>query len=779
MRRNLSFRLHSEAPLQYSWALKTHPDGELTVRIPARFCRQVCSASSVVCRIAFLTALLMATGLFSTPATAQDTNVFEAGQLPNDSRLQPRKDLNGYFPFEVPQGKAAWEARANELRRQTLIATGLWPMPEKTPLNAVVHGKFGRPGFTVEKVYFESVPNHFVTGLLFRPDDGMENVKRPAVLCPHGHGGRLQDYGEKKIRQLIADGAERFESSGRFPKLARCAQLARMGCVVFIFDMLGYADSQQISYELAHRFAKQRPEFEGKENWGLFSAQAEMRLQSIMGIQTWNSIRCLDFLETLPDVDASRMAVTGGSGGGTQTILLCAIDSRPVAAFPNGMVSTSMQGGCTCENCSLLRVGSGNVELTALFAPKPQAMTAANDWTKEMMTKGYPQLQQLYGMFGAQNNVYCRPLLHFPHNYNYVSRATMYSWFNRHLKLGLEEPIVEEDFEFLTAEENKVWNDEHPQPEGGDDYERSLLKELAKKSDEQITALTPRDGDSLQKYRDVVGQAFQTIIGRSLPDYDDIKRTKVDKQKRNGFLYFEDIVRLDPAGEELPVISLFPTGAKWNGDVVIWIDGRGKRGLFTKSGDARNEVVRLLDAGATVVSADLFGQGEFLGSGGPLTQQAVVSNPREAAAYTYCYNDTLFVQRVHDVLTLISWVGNDEHEPKRLNLIGTNGAGPIAAAARTVAGGTVDKLAVDTQGFRFENLTDYRHPDFLIGAVKYGDLPALLALSAPHPLWIGGEAGATPEVVKAAYAAADAKDAVQSSGQQNAVDSAVVWLLAK
>ena len=722
---------------------------------------------------AFLTTLTLAT------ATAQDTSVFEAGQLPNDSRLQPRKDLNDYFPFEVPEGKAAWDARANELRRQTMIATGVWPMPEKTPLNAVVHGRFQRPGFTVEKVYFEAVPNHFVTGLLFRPDDGKKGVRRPAVLCPHGHGGRLQDYGEKKIRQLIADGAERFESSGRFPKLARCGQLARMGCVVFIFDMLGYADSQQISRQLAHGFAKQRPEFEGKENWGLYSAQAEMRLQSIMGIQTWNSIRCLDFLESLPDVDASRLAVTGGSGGGTQTILLCAIDPRPIAAFPNGMVSTSMQGGCTCENCSLLRVGSGNVELAALFAPKPQAMTAANDWTKEMMTKGYPQLQQLYGMLGAKKNVYCRELLHFPHNYNYVSRATMYSWFNRHMKLGLQEPIVEEDFEFLTAEENKVWNDEHPQPEGGEDYERSLVKDLATASDKQIAALTPHDADSLQKYREVVGGAFQTIIGRSVPDYDDIKRTKVDKQKRNGFLYFEDIVHLDSAGEELPVISLFPTGAEWNGDVVIWIDGQGKRGLFTESGDARNEVVRLLDAGATVVSADLFGQGEFLGSGEPLAQQQVVANPREAAAYTYCYNDTLFVQRVHDVLTLISWVGNDEHEPKRLNLIGTNGAGPIAAAARTVAAGAVTKLAVDTKGFRFGDLTDYRHPEFLVGAVKYGDLPALLSLSAPHPLWIGGEAGSTPKVVKAAYAAANATNAVQSSDQQNAMDVAVRWLLAK
>ena len=336
---------------------------------------------------------------------------------------------------------------------------------------------------------------------------------------------------------------------------------------------------------------------------------------------------------------------------------------------------------------------------------------------------------------------------------------------------------VEEDFEFLTAEENQVWNDKHPQPEGGDDYERSLLKDIATASDQQIAALTPTDADSLQKYREVVGGAFQSIIGRSLPDYDDIKRTKVDKQKRNGFIYFEDIVHLDSASEELPVISLFPTGTKWNGDVVIWVDGSGKQGLFTESGEARNEVIRLLDGGASIVSADLFGQGEFLGSGEPLTQQAVVANPREAAAYTYCYNDTLFVQRVHDVLTLISWVSGDEHEPKRLNLIGTNGAGPVAAAARTVAGSTVNKLAVDTQSFRFGDVTSYRAPNFLVGAVKYGDLPALLALSAPHPLWIGGENGATPKVVKSAFAAAGAAKAVQSSDQQNAADSAVKWLL--
>src|SRR6185295_4910516 len=119
---------------------------------------------------------------------------------------------------------------------------------------------------------------------------------------------------------------------------------------------------------------KQRAKFDTPENWGFFSTQAELRQQSIMGLQTYNSIRLLDWLSEQPDVDASRIGMTGASGGGTQTFILCAIDPRPAVAFPAVMVSTAMQGGCTCENCSHLRVGTGNIEICALIAPRPLGM---------------------------------------------------------------------------------------------------------------------------------------------------------------------------------------------------------------------------------------------------------------------------------------------------------------------------------------------------------------------------------------------------------------------
>ena len=710
-------------------------------------------------------------------ADPDNHHVLDAGQQPDDMRLQNPTDLNGYFPFEVPTSKTAWEQRQTELKQRVLVATGMWPMPEKTPLNPVIHGKVERDGFTMEKVYFESLPGHFVTGMLFRPATASE-TPRPAVLCPHGHGGRLQDAGPEKIKQQIANGEEFLPQSGRMPKLARCVQLARMGCVTFIFDMLGYADSQQISNEVAHRYKAPRAELEGSDNWGFYSAQAESRLHSIMSLQAWNCIRSLDFLEGLPDVDPERIAVTGGSGGGTQTILLGAIDDRPVAAYPNGMVSTSMQGGCTCENCSLLRVGTGNVELAALFAPRPQAMTAVNDWTKAMMTKGYPQLKQLYAMLGAPEDVDCVEMLQFPHNYNAVTRQLMYSWMNRHLNLGQDEPIEETDWPLFTREEAAVWTDQHPAPAGGVEYERKLLKQLDERDRAVLFEHAPDSAADQQEYTHVVRAAWETIIGRRLPNAEEVQRTKVSKEERSGYLEFGDLLTLPGTGEQFPVISLYPKVTAWNRQVVLWVDGDGKVGLFSGTG-LHPEVDRLVTAGYAVVGLDLFGQGEFSTNRATLTENQLVGNPRPYAGYTYTYNNTLFVQRVHDLLTVTAWINGDEHSPDALHAIGVNGGGELLAAARVVAGDRLTNVAVTTGGFRFAELTRWQDAQFVPGAVKYGDLPALLALSAPHRLWVGDEPE-RPAIVEGAYESAGVTESLTFAADSgNTTADAVSWLLAQ
>ncbi len=707
----------------------------------------------------------LALGLLLLVPQDAPPRVLPAGSLPADARLAPLKDLDGSFPFEVPSTREAWERRAEDLRRQVQVATGLWPMPDRTPLHAQVWGRVERPDFTVEKVAFESFPGQFVTGLLFRPKGRAGRL--PGVLSPHGHEGRLWDYTERGVRRMIVEGQERFEKSGRFPQLARCAALARMGCVAFIWDMLGYADNVQIPTTVAHRFSKQRPGLDTPERWGFFSTQAELRMQSILGVQAWNALRALDFLIGLPDVDPTRIGVTGSSGGGTQTLLLGALDPRPAVAFPQGMVSTSMQGGCTCENACGLRIGTGNVELSALFAPKPQGMTAANDWTKEMMTKGFPELERLYAMLGAKDRVTCRSQVHFPHNYNYVTRALMYSWFNKHLRLGLEDPVVEEDFEPLTPAEFTVWDADHPKPASGDDVEAAMLRSMAEASDRQMAALAP------DKRREVAGGALDVLVGRRVPPAGAVTREKIDKKDRGDYWQFTDLLRVPARGEELPVVSFHPKRREWSGKVVIWVDGAGKAGLFVGA-EPRAEVKRLLDAGVAVLAADLLYQGEFLADGRPLQGQPTVKNPREFAGFTYGYNAPLFSRRVHDILTLVSFVVHDEHAPRDVTLLGVNGAGPLVAAARAQAGGAVTRAFVDTRGFRFTALVSYRDPDFLPGAVKYGDLPGMLSLSAPHELWLAGEGGRIPELVAAAYLAAGKPGAVRALADLSAAVGALV-----
>ena len=714
----------------------------------------------------------------SDDLNAANVRVLPRNQVPNDRRLGRLKELSGdYFPFIVPKSRRQWERRKAELKRRILVATGLWPMPDKIPLNPVIHGRVERDDFTVDKVYFESYPGHFVTGLLFKPKHITGRL--PGVLCPHGHGGRTQDYGEKGIREQIVKGAERFEQSGRYPKLARCAQLARMGCVTFIFDMVGYVDSVQISRQIAHGFSKQRPEFDTKENWGFFATQAELRLQTIMGLQTWNSIRALDFLCGLPEVDSKRIGVTGGSGGGTQTILLCAIDPRPVVGFPNGMVSTDMQGGCPCENCSLLRIGTGNVELAALFAPKPQGMTAANDWTKEMMTKGYPELKQLYGMLGAQKNVICHSLTHFPHNYNYVSRALMYSWFNKHLALGLEEPVVEKDWLPLTKEEWSIWNNEYPKPADDPDHERRLLRYVTNESDRKIASLAPIDSKSLNRFRKIVGEAFETIIGRTINQVGPIDYRQIKQHDREGYRYRKGLLSTRRYGEEIPVVSFLPERITPDKQVVIWIDGQGKGEIVDRQGRIIPEILQLLDAGMAVLSADLLYQGEFLSNSKPLTEAQASTNPRAYAGFTFGYNHPLFAQRVHDILAIISLAYSNQYGAKHIHLVGVNGAGPWATAARAMALNKVDSAAIDTGGFRFANLTSYRDVNFLPGAVKYGDLPALLALSAPRQLWICGETAESSGIVRAAYTAAGKpRRLIIDEGRPRGVSARIVkWLV--
>src|SRR5437899_7192929 len=169
--------------------------------------------------------------LLSVPLFAADdpTRVFSGSEKPTDRRLGKPIDLNtGYFPFTPPTNKHAWEERRVALRRQIQVAEGLWPMPERGPVKATIHGAIDRDGYTVEKVFFASLPGHYVTGNLYRPTG--KTGKRPAILSPHGHwpNGRFYDAGEKVAMASmkptkVGTVAEKTIEGARYPLQARCS----------------------------------------------------------------------------------------------------------------------------------------------------------------------------------------------------------------------------------------------------------------------------------------------------------------------------------------------------------------------------------------------------------------------------------------------------------------------------------------------------------------------------------------------------------------------------
>lgn len=703
--------------------------------------------------VSFGVGILLWLALASLPATASEraqavARVNPPGEQPADARLKPARTLSdAYHPWSPPETREAWEQEAAAIRQRILVSNGLWPMPKTPDLNPVVHGKIDRGDYTVEKVYFPSYPGHYVTGNLYRPKNF--EGKRPGVLCPHGHwsNARFYDAGEKNAAQLIDSDAERYMSAAHHHIQARMVQLARMGCIVFHYDMVGYSDSRQI----AHRE-------------GFTDVEASLRLQNFMGLQTFNSLKALDFLVSLPGVDISRIGVTGASGGGTQTFLLCAIDPRPAVSFPAVMVSTAMQGGCTCENAEYLRIGINNVALAATFAPRPMAMTGANDWTIDIERKGLPELKQVYGLYGQADYVDAHCFPQFPHNYNQVSREVMFDWFNTHLQLGLKTPVKQSDFWPLSQADLTVFDDTHPLPEDAGDA-ATLREYLTKSSDKQFAELLPASEAEVEDYRTLVGAAARVMLDTGVPDGDELQKsgheqTQLDDQTT----LIKGSIGRKGSGESIPWIVLAPK--TWNGTIVFWVAGQGKSVLLNQEGQPTAEVRELLNAGIAVTSADVLLTGEYLKAG----QDAPVPEVNEQyVGYTFGYNRPLLSNRVRDILTVVGGL-EDHASVKRIHLVGTDGAGPWVLLARAMCGTSVDRTVVDIDGFAFQRVQKRTDPMLLPGALKYGGLGGIAALAVPGSLTVTGARGIAAQELQPlskVYKAAGAKVTIQEDSMSS------------
>lgn len=363
----------------------------------------------VICIIAgLLTGTLMSEGQQQGPhVPAQDARNTEI--ITTDTHL----------PLPQFSNLKEWEERKAFLRNQVLIAAGLSPMPEKAPLHAQVFGRIEEKDYTIEKVLLETLPGFYLGGNLYRPRNNQ--AKHPGVLNPQGHW----PYGRLENEPLYSG-----------PSLG--ISLARQGYVVFAYDMVGYNDTIQVP----HRFGS-----------------AEQRLWSFgpLGLQLWDSIRALDFLVSLDDVAANQLGITGASGGGTQTFLLTAVDDRVQFASPVNMVSAIMQGGDLCENAPGLRLNTSNVEIAAMFAPKPMLLVSATgDWTHNVPKEEYPAIKRIYDLYDKGDQVEVVQIDE-KHNYNQLSREAVYRFFaKQHPRLSDSRELTEHEMAIPMIQEMTV-----------------------------------------------------------------------------------------------------------------------------------------------------------------------------------------------------------------------------------------------------------------------------------------------------------------------------------
>ena len=543
-----------------------------------------------------------------------------------------------YANFPNFPNLAAWEKRKAELKKQILVSAGLDPMPPRTPLHPKIFGRIEGEGYTIDKVWLETMPGFYLAGNLYRPKG--KQGPFPGVASPHGHW---------------ANGRAEQTETGNIP--ARGVSLAQHGFVVFNYDMVGYSDTKQVPHTLSGP---------SEQLWSL----------GLLVLQLWNSIRVLDFLESLPEVDKTKLGATGASGGGTQTFLLQAVDERVQFSAPVNMVSAIMQGGSPCENAPGLRVNTYNVEIAALMAPRKMFLVSATgDWTKNVPRDEALRIKKIYDLYDHTSDTQVVQI-DAPHNYNQKSREAVYDFFARKVQ-GTEAGWKEGTIRKFTNEELLAG----PLPTGALTYDQVLAQ--WKSQGEKLSAALPLDA---------LRDRMRRTLGAIWP-------AKVDAMVA-GLLI---VMSRPDVGDRVP---------------GQWYPGTGKAVLVVHpAGSAaalqERSIQRLITSGRSVLVVDTYQTG------------AARRERDDSAKYYSTFQTTDDARRVQDILTASKWLEQEGH--KDTELLSFEKAQLWAAFAAALMPGRTAALPKDFKGTDEEFLRDF----FVPGVQRAGGLNALRRLLQP------------------------------------------------
>lgn len=307
----------------------------------------------------------------------------------SEAKAEERLDYLSY----LYQDKASWESRKSELKECMITAFGIDKAPKMPNSEPILTKKRRYKGYSVENIALEILPGVYATGSIYKPHPLRK--KAAIVVSPNGH------FGDGRYRES---------------EQIRCAMLAKMGAIVVNYDLFSWGESK-LQFPSSHR-------------------------NSIAStIQVLSGMRLLDYVATLKHADVTRVGVTGGSGGGSQTMFLAAIDNRITVSVPAVMVSANHSGGCPCESgrgIHLCGNGTNNAEVAAMAAPKPQLIISdGGDWTHMVPELEYPFIKRTYGFYGKDASIENTHLAEEGHNYKVSKRMAMYPFMAKYLNLNL------------------------------------------------------------------------------------------------------------------------------------------------------------------------------------------------------------------------------------------------------------------------------------------------------------------------------------------------------
>ena len=476
-----------------------------------------------------------------------------------------------YEELKTPEQIAAYQ---KNLREQFLKAIG--GLPERTPLNPKVTGTIRRDGYTVEKIIFESQPKHYVTALLFLPDTKRFSPPLPGVIIPCGHAAEAKAY-------------EAYQTMG--------ASLAFNGMAALVFDPIDQGERSQMPAAL--------PKLQGTTAHTTLDVGSILLGRSTARFEIWDGMRAIDYLQSRPEIDRSRIGCTGNSGGGTQTSYLMALDDRIKVAAPScyitgfeALLSTIGPQDGEQNIFGQLAFGMDHADYLMMRAPTAILMCVATSdfFDIQGAWRSFRYAKRLYTRLGVPERI---SLLEndAQHNYNAVQRQGVLRWMARWL-LGNDKPLTEPKMELLKGDEFRCTPDGQVMHLEGArstyDLNRDYEKELAAQR-KALWDKTPR-ADMLKRVRQIAGI-------RPLAELSEPKAQEFDTVERGG-LTAQNISLSPEDGISLPALLFSPKQNPAAG-AVLYLHETGKEADAASGGP----IGKLVATGRMVMAVDVRGMG--------------------------------------------------------------------------------------------------------------------------------------------------------------------------